>query len=102
MFLPAAMLSLLGDIYVRLEGEYSGKPSQVQQLWSRFFPVGISMGATFVIESDPHIMNIEFLDTGRTRAAARIAIGHEGATVILEKDAAGAWKAVRLTNTWIA
>jgi hypothetical protein len=60
------------------------------------------MGATLVLESDPIIQDIEFLDAGRTRAAARVAIGHEGTTVILEKDDAGLWKAVRVTNTWIA
>jgi len=102
LFLTGSELSLLRDIHARLGGEYAGQPSPVRELWDRFFPVGMSMGATLVLQSDPVIQDIEFLDAGRTRAAARIAIGHEGATVILQKDEAGIWKAVRLTNTWIA
>jgi hypothetical protein len=103
LFLTPSELSLLRDIHTRLEGEYlPGRPSPTRQFWSRFFPVGISMGATLVLEADPIITDIEFLDAGRTRAAARVAIGHEGTTVILEKDDAGMWKAVRLTSTWIA
>jgi tetratricopeptide (TPR) repeat protein len=102
LFLPRSALSLLRAIHMRLEGENFVAPSRVRQFWSRFFPVGVSMGATLVLESDPHIRDIEFLDAGRTRAAARVAIGHEGTTVILERDDAGIWKAVRLTSTWIA
>lgn len=102
LFLTGSALSLLRDIHTRLEGEYLSKPSRVQQFWSRFFPVGVSMGATLVLQSDPIITDIEFLDAAGTRAAARVAIGHEGTTVILEKNDAGIWKAVRLTSTWIA
>src|SRR5687767_12235656 len=69
LFLTQSELTLLGDIHMRLEGEYSGKPSRVQQFWSRFFPVGVSMGATLVLVSAPIIQDIEFLDAGRTRAA---------------------------------
>lgn len=75
------------------------RPPVVRPLWDRFFPTtewGQTPGQTA-----PSIIDIEFLNTDRTQAAARIQAASQGATVMLHK-VGGIWSAIELVDSWIA
>jgi len=80
----------------------------VLEFWNRFFPTEYRFGgieyndrAPVVLETSPIIAEVEFLDTGRTNAAARLRFGHEGGTLMLEK-VQGVWIAKSMVDNWIS
>jgi hypothetical protein len=82
--------------------------SDILGLWNKFFPAERRAGGYVVddypriaFETFPMVADIEFLDSGRTKAVARIVVGHEGGTVVLERER-GIWMAKGLVNTWIS
>jgi hypothetical protein len=102
LFLTAAQVSVLRDIHTTLAGPSWQPEVGVTALWRRFIFVERSMSASLVLASPPVIQEITILNPQRTRAIAPVSIRHEGCTVILEKDEHGTWRAVGLTNQWIA
>lgn len=54
----------------------------------------------WIFETFPILLGVDFADDALTRAAARVRIGYEGATVLLEKRD-GVWVATGLTGDWI-
>ena len=68
--------------------------------WNRFFAARPGHWGGWVLATYPIVTEIEFLDTGRTRANAAVTIGYSGATVVLEKID-GEWRAVKLTHMWV-
>jgi hypothetical protein len=68
--------------------------------WNKFFPARPGHWGGWMFETFPQVDQIEFVDADRTKANARVTIGYEGCTVVLEKDH-GTWIAKSLTNRWI-
>jgi hypothetical protein len=85
------------------------QPAKIDILgfWNRFFPAERRFGAIpenvlwILFETYPIITELEFLNAERTKAAARVIVGHEGGTIVLEKRQ-GVWTAQALVNQWIA
>ena len=77
-----------------------GPTLEVLGLWRKSFWVQPGHWGGWIFESFPIINEIEFVDTGRTKAAVKIRVGYTGATAQLEKQA-GAWVVKKLTNFWI-
>jgi hypothetical protein len=104
IFLNAEQQALLSGIVIRLGGtptpEPTGASSGILNLWDTFIRTEPWWGRVG-FESYPIISDIEFLDRERTRALARIRVGHEGGTVVLRKDG-GTWTATELVNLWIS
>jgi tetratricopeptide (TPR) repeat protein len=113
LFLNAEQQAILTTIVAKLGG---GEPIQdrtvastdILALWNKFFPTERRFGGVTVdtypritFETYPIITDIEFLDSERTKAVARIVVGSEGGTVVLEKER-GIWTAKGLVNTWIS
>jgi hypothetical protein len=112
LFLNAEQQAVLTTIVAKL----GGNPTQgrtvssidILDLWNKFFPTERRLGGVAVdtypriaLETFPVITDIEFLDSERTKAVARIVVGPEGGTVVLEKER-GIWTAKVLINTWIS
>jgi hypothetical protein len=77
-------------------------------LWNKFFPTERQLGGLVLanyprltFETYPIITELEFLNAERTSAAARVVVGHEGGTIVLEKIQ-GVWTAKGLVNMWIS
>lgn len=76
-------------------------------LWQRFFParrlVGFQMDdrPRAELETSPVIAGLEFLNAERTKAAARVIRGHQGGTMVLEKQQ-GIWRVTASVNNWIS
>ena len=87
------------DGTARAEQPGSRRTLEVRAFWNRFFPTGDWQQTPG--ETGPAIREIEFLDTERTKAAARIQAANEGATVMLEKTD-GIWRVIELVDSWIA
>ena len=85
------------------------QPAKIDILgfWNRFLPAERQFGAisenvlSILFETYPIITELEFLNAERTKAAARVRVGHEGGTIVLEKRQ-GVWTAQALVNMWIA
>ena len=111
LFLNNEQQAVLNDIVAKLGG--TPEPDQttgigILGLWSRFIPterrfggVGSDNYPRVSFETYPIIVELEFLNAERTKAAARIVVGHEGGTIVLEKSQ-GIWTAKALVNTWIS
>ncbi|HEX7088014.1 MAG TPA: tetratricopeptide repeat protein [Vicinamibacterales bacterium] len=78
----------------------AGAAVDVRAFWSRYFHVRPGHWGGWIFETFPVLLGIDFADEALTKAAARVRIGYEGATVLLEKRD-GAWVATGLTNEWI-
>jgi tetratricopeptide (TPR) repeat protein len=113
LFLNGEQQAILTTIVAKLGG---GEPTQdrtvastdILALWNKFFPTERRFGGVAVdtypritFETYPIITDIEFLDSERTKAVARIVVGSQGGTVVLEKER-GIWTAKGLVNTWIS
>jgi tetratricopeptide (TPR) repeat protein len=111
LFLNAEQQALLTTIIATLDNptpDRTAPSSDILGLWNKFFPTERQVGGYVVddypriaFETFPIIVDIEFLDTGRTKALARIVVGYEGGTVVLERER-GIWTAKALVNTWIS
>lgn len=105
--LLARLLPIIGGTGRRVPVRDTQTPNQangtsvnIRSFSTRFFPAhGQSLGWEF--ETYPTVGQIEFVDAERTKANARVTLGYEGATVVLEKTD-GKWRAVRLVNQWIS
>ena len=111
LFLTNEQQAVLNTIVATL----GGKPDRDQtagidilNLWNRFLPTERRFGGMVPdnyprvsLESYPIITELEFLDAEHTKAAARVVVGPEGGTVVLEKSQ-GIWTAKALVNTWIS
>lgn len=112
LFLNAEQQAVLTTIVAKL----GGNPTQdrtvssidILGLWNKFFPTERRLGGIvfdnyprIAFETYPTITDIEFLDSERTKAVARIVVGSQGGTVVLEKER-GIWTAKGLVNTWIS
>jgi len=80
----------------------------ILNLWKKFFLTERRVGGVVVdnypriaFETFPIITDIEFLDAKRSKAVARIVVGSQEGTIVLEKEA-GLWTARRLVNNGIA
>jgi tetratricopeptide (TPR) repeat protein len=78
----------------------AGAAVDVRAFWSRYFHLRPGHWGGWIFETFPILMGIDFADEPLTKAAARVRIGYEGATVLLEKRG-GAWVATGLTGDWI-
>jgi len=99
--------TVLGGVQTRLPGSAMQVPHQpvggamaIATFWNRFFPTRQAHWTGWVLETYPIVTQVEFLDTARTRANARVTIGYSGATIVLEK-VGGRWKVVGLGDEWI-
>jgi hypothetical protein len=111
LFLNNEQQVVLNDIVAKVGG--TPEPDQTTEIdilkfWNRFFSTERRFGGVasddyprVSFESYPIITELEFLDAERTKAAARVVVGHEGGTVVLEKSQ-GIWTAKALVNTWIS
>lgn len=54
----------------------------------------------WIFDTFPRITEVIFSDTERTRALVRVTVGYAGGDVLLEKRD-GAWRATKLTQTWV-
>jgi tetratricopeptide (TPR) repeat protein len=111
LFLNNEQQAVLNDIVAKVGGK--PEPDQtteidILKLWNRFLPTERRFGGVasndyprVSFESYPIITELEFLDAERTKAAARVVVGHQGGTVVLEKSR-GIWTAKALVNTWIS
>ena len=77
-----------------------GDARQILRLWTRYFPARPGHWGGWELETYPVINEIQFTNTERTKASARVTIGYSGATVELEKEE-GRWIPKRLTGQWI-
>ena len=103
IFLTAEQQALLSAVVTRLGGPPTPEAAAsvgILNLWDTIIRTEPSWGGVR-FESYPIISDIEFLNSERTRALARIRVGHEGATVVLEKDRE-TWNAMGLVNRWIS
>ena len=110
LFLNDEQQALLTAIVAKLgRTPEPDQPAKIDILgfWNRFFPGERQFGAIsenvlwILFETYPIVTELEFLNAERTKAAARVRVGHEGGTIVLEKRQ-GVWTALALVNTWIA
>jgi hypothetical protein len=104
IFLTTEHQAVLNDIAVTLGNKATDTQNvgaDVVKQWRKFFATVGGFGDLRIqLETPPTIAVLEFLDAGRTRAAAHI-VGHsQGATVILEKGS-GVWVVKEVVNTWV-
>jgi tetratricopeptide (TPR) repeat protein len=111
LYLNNEQQAVLNDIVAKVGGK--PEPDQTTEIdmlkfWNRFLPTERRLGGVasddyprVSFETYPIITELEFLDAERTKAAARVVVGHEGGTVVLEKSQ-GIWTAKTLVNTWIS
>jgi tetratricopeptide (TPR) repeat protein len=79
----------------------AGASESIRTLWNRFFPLRLGHAGGWRLATNPVIGRIEFTNPERTRASVPITIGNSGGTVLLERDG-GQWRAIEITNWWIA
>lgn len=115
LLLTTDELSLVARLVPTIGGPSRRRPAQVMDtpnqpvgasmdilsLWSRFLPVRPGHWGGWELETYPSVTRVEFVNAERTRGNASVTIGYSGATVMLEKID-GKWRAVRLTNQWVA
>jgi tetratricopeptide (TPR) repeat protein len=77
-----------------------GPALDVMAFWRGMFWVQPGHWGGWIFEGFPIINEIEFIDTGRTRAAVKVRVGYTGATVHVEKRGSE-WTMKQLTNFWI-
>jgi tetratricopeptide (TPR) repeat protein len=114
LFLGPDRRTLLERVMLKLGGTKRRPWTQVMQtphqpagaavgvvaFWNKSFPVRSGHWSGWVFETYPAIMEIEFIDATRTKAAVKVTVGYSGATVQMEKKD-GAWLARDLTNFWV-
>jgi tetratricopeptide (TPR) repeat protein len=111
LFMTGEQQGILKDIVLKVGGPSSPDRATEHDLlsrWSKFFPTERMWGGVVTdtyphvsLETYPIITELEFLNADRTRAAVRVVVGGEGATVVLEKDQ-GVWTARSLVDRWIS
>ena len=110
LFLNDEHQRMLNEIIGAVGGTPSEQPEGVEilGLWQRFFTVQRRVGGFRMddrpraeFDTSPVIAELEFLNAERTRAAARVVRGHEGGTMVLEKQQ-GIWKVTASVNNWIS
>jgi tetratricopeptide (TPR) repeat protein len=77
-----------------------GPSLDLVDLLGTFFEARPGHWAGWELLTYPQITRVDFLDTARTKATARVTIGYAGATVVLEKTD-GVWTATALTDRWV-
>lgn len=110
LFLNDEQQRMLNEI-IALVG---GTPSEQREgfdilgLWQRFFPAQRRLGGFQMddrpraeLETSPVIAELEFLNAERTKAAARVIRGHQGGTMVLERQH-GSWTVKASVNNSIS
>jgi hypothetical protein len=78
----------------------AGASVAVLAFLNRFFPVEPGHWGGWMFETFPMILQIEFTNAERTKAAVNVMVEYEGATVELEKPA-GRWVWKATVGRWI-
>ncbi len=101
LLLTADQQTLFGRIITHLD-ETGTRPAapDVMAFWNEFFGTRPARWGRWIFSSYPFITEIEFFDSARTEAAARITVGSSGTSVIAEKKN-GTWEAVGLGRFWV-
>jgi hypothetical protein len=111
LFLNNEQQAVLNNIVAKVGGNPAPERTpgiDILDLWNRFFATERRFGGAasdsyprISIETYPIIAELDFLNAERTKAAARVVVGHQGGTIVLEKSQ-GIWTAKALVNTWIS
>jgi len=112
IFFTKEQQRILTDIVAKLGNKPTreqGGGTDVLEFWNRFFQTDLILGGQVsdddrprvVFESYPIIAELEFLNAGHTKAAARIGSGSQGGTIVLEKGPGG-WTAKPMVNFWVS
>ena len=112
LFLNSAQQAVLTTIVAKLgsnpRSDRTASSIDILNLWKKLFLTERRLGGVVVdnypriaFETFPIITGIEFLDAKRSKAVARVVVGSQDGTVVLEKEG-GVWIARRLVNGGIS
>ncbi len=77
-----------------------GGVEHILKFWNRFFTIGPGHWGGWIVQTFPIVTEVTFIDAARTKGAARIRTGYQGATQLLTKTD-GTWKVTGSSRHWI-
>ncbi len=86
--------------YMEAPNQPVGPSLSVMAFLRKAFPVMPGHWGGWHFATFPTVDELLFLDDARSRALARVRVGYAGGDLLLEKQG-GAWRATKLTQTWV-